>query len=327
MLRRILPVIALLVGGGSMLPLSASLIYSNDLPFGSPPQDLTFVNTTYVPGTSADPSAYGDDQVFAMDQGYYTYDPVAGVLSPFTDWPKGISMRLSAFSLVVFNEQTPQVYFYNVLSQIVTLNLNTFSASEYFVDNLVEDYSMAISPTGVLTTLAQGVGYILDPTNGKTAPAFAQTGFSNDLYEAYGPNGLLYVLDYGNNRIQVLDPSNNYAVTQTIPLNPGVTTANMQFAIGPDGTIYLGDGEGGGSSYDSAGNFLGTFTLPAGTYQSPSGQSTSQLAADALGDVYVLDSTGEHEYVEATPEPSAWLLALGGVGCLFFRRRFSRCGK
>jgi hypothetical protein len=149
--------------------------------------------------------------------------------------------------------------------------------------------------------------------------------FNDARYQAYGPNDLLYVLDYGNNRMQMLDPANNFDYAGEFPLNPSVTTANIQFGIGPEGNFYLGDGQGGGSWYDSDGTFLGSFALP-GAVISQDLSGTPYLTTDFSGHVYVFDETGFHQF-STVPEPSTAALVLGvlTLGGMMKRNRTSCC--
>src|SRR5260370_1142741 len=89
----------------------------------------------------------------------------------------------------------------------------------------------------------------------------------------------------------------------------------MQFAIGQNGDVYLGDGLGGGSAYAADGTFLGAFTPPNGVTSSTF-QGVPYVSTDLSGDVFVFDSKGFHEFNDssAAPEPSSILLV--GVGGL-----------
>ena len=197
-----------------------------------------------------------------------------------------------------------------------------------FIDNSVE--SMAVSQQGQVTMIADDTGYLVDTMAGTGTQIFAENGgslpgeFSDAFYQDYGPNGLLYVLDYGNGRVQALDPANNCmtVVKDSFDLATDVTTANMQFAIGSDGTFYFGDGAGGGTYYASDGTYLGAFSSPVST---PTPAVQPYLSADSTGDVFVFDSTGDHEFTDssaAAAEPSSISLMLIGItGAAIYRRR------
>lgn len=169
------------------------------------------------------------------------------------------------------------------------------------------------STQGRATTIADGAGFTFDTATGDLTPAFALTPgtalgqFNNAKFLSYAPNGLLYVLDFGNRRVQSLDPANAFAPVAQFPLRTGAPVANMQFAIGPTGTLFLGDDLGGCSAYDTTtGTYLGSFTL-AGT--TPANPFTSGIApyitADGLGNVFVFDHTGIHQYLDSSATPDA----------------------
>jgi hypothetical protein len=182
-----------------------------------------------------------------------------------------------------------------------------------------------------LTMIADERGYSVDPGTGAVTEIFEIAGgtalgeFSVDThFHAYGANGLMYVLDYGNGRMQMLDPEDSFAAVGQFDLQAGVTTANFQFAIGSTGNIYLGDGVGGGSFYTADGTYGGLFTLPGAVVGTPPPEfSSSYLSTDQNGGVYVFDSTGFHQYRDASvvPEPSTAGLLAGAVFLMAMRRR------
>jgi len=193
--------------------------------------------------------------------------------------------------------------------------------------------SLAVSQTGGVTMIGDGGnGYSINPLTGAGTLIFANGGgtalgqFNNALYQSYGPNGLLYVLDYGNQRVQVLNPANAFAPVSQFTLQAGL--ANMAFAIGPDGNFYFGNGDGGGQAYTASGTFEGDFTSPVSTPNTNLGINPS-VNADGNGDVFVFDSTGAHEFLDTSvvPEPSTWALFTLGLAGLFVigrKRSFSR---
>ena len=220
-----------------------------------------------------------------------------------------------------FGAQTFQLYTFNFSTGQITLP----SPFIDFVNNQVD--SIAVSQQGQLTMIADTSGYLVDPTTGLGTVIFTVGGgnapgeFSSALYQSYGPDGLLYILDYGNNRVQILDPSQNYSAVGQFNLANGVTTTNTQFAIGGNGDLYFGDGQGGGTAYGADGTYLGAFSSPAST-SNLSGQS--YVSVDGAGDIYVFDPTGAHEFVDSTsaPEPSSIsLLLIGIAGAAIYRGR------
>lgn len=179
-----------------------------------------------------------------------------------------------------------------------------------------------------LSLIAGALHYSLNATTGVATQTSVMSSLDSTsaLYQSFAPNGLLYVLDYGNERMVSFDPDNAFAQVGSFGLNTGVTTANVQFAIGRTGSFYLADGLGGGSYYDSTGAYQGAFSLPGGTVGDPY-TGASYVSMDADGSVYVFDSaTGFHQYQDASvvPEPSTVLLFVLGGGVALLSRRRSR---
>ena len=199
---------------------------------------------------------------------------------------------------------------------------------------LIAPSSLAAANRTTVTAIADGSLFSINFDTGAATQRFAIAGgalpgeFSLETaFHTYGPDGLLYVLDYGNGRVQSLDPAAAFAPVGEIALQSGVTTANMQFAIGPTGNLYLGDGLGGGSSYAADGTFLGAFSLPGTvTGITPRAGSQFYLSTDATGGVYAFDTTGFHQYADASvvPEPGASALVLGSVAAILVLRRRQR---
>jgi hypothetical protein len=137
---------------------------------------------------------------------------------------------------------------------------------------------------------------------------------------------MAYLLDYGNDKMDILDPSNGFSLSGSFSLSSS-TIANEQFAIGLNGNLYLGDGLGGGSTYSANGTFLNTFALPGDFSGGDPYTGASYLSADSSGNVFVYDSgTGFHEFLDTSivPEPSTWalmLLGTAGLGLLSRRKR------
>lgn len=77
-----------------------------------------------------------------------------------------------------------------------------------------------------------------------------------------GPDGLLYVLDYGNNRIEKFDRDTG-VYRGEFALPAGITVSPSSLAISTEGHIYLGDGAGGGFVFNLNGTLLTTFHPPA----------------------------------------------------------------
>jgi hypothetical protein len=242
----------------------------------------------------------------------------------------------SRAAMTGFGTAVPKMYFFNYAGEVVTFNPTTHVIeSEQFADSVTDSFSLAVSSGGHATLIGTDLngthgGYSVNTETGATTRLFSTDGdgsfSSTTFYQSYGADGLLYVLDYGNNRMQVLDPDNAFAAVREFTLQG--TVANMQFAMSFGGSIFLGDGAGGGSMYSSTGTLLDTFALPAGSYTNPfPALSNSYVDYTPDGHVFVFDTTGAHQYA-VVPEPATWGF-LSGIALLslaLMRRRSRSCG-
>jgi hypothetical protein len=289
------------------------------------------LNIAYDP---VDPAAASDPGSHSMITALlaaasYTYNST-GATSGKQSFPPGLFLDNTSIAAASgYGTVSSNFYFFNTDSEIVTYNTTTqMVTARAFADAAIEKNSLTVTANGTASFIGmdasgnQGV-FTLNLQTGAFANVVssASGGFLSTTteYEHFGADGLLYVLDYGNNRMDVLDPNNAFAQVRQFTLQG--TVANMQFAMGFDGSIFLGDGAGGGEMYNSTGDLLSTFTLPAGSYTDPfPAGSASYIDETPDGSVFVFDSTGAHQYsVSAIPEPSA--AALLAVGVVALRRR------
>lgn len=144
----------------------------------------------------------------------------------------------------------------------------------------------------------------LDITSGATASLpTAGIGSGNGQLSgstamAIGPDGLLDVLDLGNNRIEAFTSAGDYV--RQVPLAPN-TIGDGQLAVGADGRFYVGDDNGGGAVYDASGSFLGTYsTASTNNLRAP---SRALISVDADGSVLEIEYAGTtiHEFVPSVP--------------------------
>jgi hypothetical protein len=311
--RSLSPLAFLLQFGLAATTSAQSISYVRDLDFGSIALTLPL---TQAPVDKSDPwydSALPDLQwLLSKESISYEFDAGGGTLSVEPLYNNG-DIKLNGLSLqaasgigtsetrIAILGQRNVLYHYDRTRRAVVWQpgLPLHRVYSIAAANRVDLTAIATASAG-----SPSVGYSIDQQTGVTTEVFGLSGegsapgqFSSAYYHTYGPNGLLYVLDYGNNRVQSLDPNNAYAPVSQFSFASGVTTANMQFAIGSNGTIYLGDGLGGGSAYTSGGSFLGAFALPVPANPPPNGV-TPYVSADQTGAVFVFDGTGFHQYLD-----------------------------
>ena len=339
-LRRILQIrprlphaVRLLAGliglGLAVSPLSAQVGYVRDLS-GTENMDLLLPQTG-APIDTSDPlydPDLPDTQWIFTEFALYPFQPQAGQLSTRFDLPDElkVSRLLSISTRVGVGTSDPVLRVVGRVRTIFTVSLARVPiVMSSFQVPLAIFHSIA-APDRTNLTVIGGDTHIagLYSINSETGDAVQVITFTSGTapgefsletyYHAYAPNGRVYLLDYGNNRMQMLDPANAFSYVSEFALETSVTTANMQFAIGPTGNLYLGDGLGGGSYYSAEGDFLGTFSLdtpvdPALDIGAP------YLSADSSGGVYVFDNTGFHQYINVStvPEPSTYFLAISGL--------------
>jgi len=311
--------------------------YQQEVTFPGPVSTVfSTVYDTLSPTDVSDPSSHMLVGASPTRGSFYVFSSTAAtstrqLLPPELNLDPGYSLT----AVTGFGTPAPTIYSYNALNQIITFNLTTYEIeSQPFLPDILDGLSLAVSSGASHTTMIGTTpagdhgGFELNLQTGASTKIFSTDGTgalsTSTLYQHYGANGLLYLLDYGNNRMVALDPNNSFAPSFSFILQN--TVANMQFAMDASNDIFLGDGTGGGSMYSSTGTLLDTFTLPSGSYTDPfSSGIHPYLDSTPDGHVFVFDTTGAHQYeVEAVPEPGTLaLLALGSLCLWAWRRRTS----
>lgn len=318
---------------------NASVIVSYIRELSPAPGSGAILSLAQAPSVTPSDPLYDPDTatrhwISTADNDFYLFDTGTGVVAPRSGFPDAV--KLDPGSLVALSgagTAAPLLHLLGFRNTLIIVDVTSNVAVGS--SNVPVGFATSLVTQGSrLNIIADGFGYSIHPdldfgsvagitaifeTDGGTALGEFS---SQTLFQAYGANGLLHVLDYGNGRIQMLDPENSFAAVGQFALQTGVTTANFQFTIGSDGNIYLGDGEGGGSVYTEDGTFSGTFTLPGSVVGTlPIGLSKSYLSTDPNGGVYVFDSTGFHQY-STVPEPgAASILLFSGMLALAISRR------
>ena len=302
------------IAGGEPLAITQGPIYYSDTPSQT-------IITRYSPYSGV---------IFKVNS-------ATGVVSDPKSLPDGVFIAsYSQISIVGQGAAQPYYYIVGPQGEIFTMNplkhTLVYLPLPYIQVFAIDFYSIAAPRPE-----SAEISFIYSDANRGTAHAMInlETGVatttsvmsnlgSEALYQSYGQDGLLYILDYGNDRMVSFDPANALAQIGEFTLQTGITTANAQFAIGVNGNFYLGDGLGGGSTYAADGTYLNSFVLPEGVVGDPY-TGASYLSTDSAGRVYVYDSaTGFHQYqdMSVVPEPSTCALAVGALlGALIFSRR------
>jgi len=145
--------------------------------------------------------------------------------------------------------------------------------------------------------------------------------FVNPRGVAIGPDGLIYVADSGNNRIQVFDQDGNFLLKWGDPgSEPGQFNEPWGIAVASDGTVFVTDTWNHRiQSFTPTGQLLnsfGTFVNVQHDAQAEPGNfwGPRDIAIDAEGNLYVTD-TGNKRVQKFTPD-GQFLQAWGGGGII-----------
>ncbi len=136
--------------------------------------------------------------------------------------------------------------------------------------------------------------------------------FSNPQGIAIGPDGIVYVLDTGNNRVQVFNATGTFLRQWgRYGQVEGQFNAPLGIAVDTESNVYIADTQNHRvQKFRSSGEFVtswGSIGLGEGRFQCPSG-----IAVNATGTVFVTDRNNHR--VQAFTPSGSFLSMMGGPG-------------
>jgi hypothetical protein len=195
----------------------------------------------------------------------------------------------------------------------------------------------AASPTGFaadtsgeifLSSATAGAGIFRLPDSNTGTPDlnFGTSGpgaLNTSAALAMGPDGLLYVLDTGDDRIVSFTTDGVYRNSFTLT---GAAVGSA-LAIDPNGDLYTMNADGGGDIYDIfTGTHIGAIADTGDINFNDNIGQPSLFYAD--GYLFSTTGTGANVYVySVVPEPAAWALSAGGAALLAVVIRRRKTGK
>ncbi len=209
------------------------------------------------------------------------------------DVPNGVTIDASGNMYVV--DGTPRIQKFNASGEL-TLSFGAQGIGDGEFNNprdvAVDDSGniyVADSGNGRIQKFNSAGTYVAKWAPEKSAEEKAEGKFSLPQNAAFDASGNIYVVDYGNNRIQKFNSAGTY-----LSSFGGYGDGNGQFsepydiAIDASGNIYVADsGNNRIQKFDASGNYL----LQFGTTGSGDGQFSSfyGISLDTSGNVYVAD--------------------------------------
>ena len=157
------------------------------------------------------------------------------------------------------------------------------SDGNIYIADTSNNYIRKVTPQGVVTTLAGGVGV-----------------FNNPAAVAVAKDGNIYVADSSNNLIKKVTPQ---GVVTTFAGGAGVFNNPRGILVAKDGNIYVADSNNNLIKKITPQGVVTTFAGGAGVFNNPIG-----IAIDDNGNIYVADS-GNNSIKKITPSQNLTTIA------------------
>jgi hypothetical protein len=272
--------------------------------------------------------AAGSNVVLFTTKRYFTSPLYNGGLSFDVQSDPSVGIPLTLQSVALADPSDPSEFYFSAKAgpflRIYTYKTNPESMTSVPTPLTGFPDGIAIDGTGAEYLTGPGANGVLkfsSPASFTPLFEFGASGpgtLNTPTALAMGPDGLLYVLDTGNNRIASFDSDGDYIGGFSLPGGFSPDT----LAIDGKGWLYTANGNGGGDIYNIyTGSVVGSFNS-VGSNPTPTASRTALLASgDSL---YLLDqNTGLHVFDTAVPEPGTWalMMAAGVVGVALRRRR------
>ena len=173
---------------------------------------------------------------------------------------------------------------------------------------------LAAAPDGTLYLAESSQGVWVFAPDGKLVRTFGKADLLDSYDVALGPNGEIFVADFGRNAIVRFNPdgklAQRFGEAGDGPAQFGLL-APQRIAVGADGTVYALDARGANTGVASRIlRFKGSDGSPFTPIPLPEGSAPNDLAVDSGGNIYLAETFGG-AVVKLAPDGKV-LARLGG---------------
>ena len=305
-------------------------------------QELTPVSSVAVPELAPAEFVFGlgstgTDLLLLTSRSFYSSPLYAGGSTSFTDTGitmAGLGITINATSLALSNPGDPnQMYitgggglvgnFLYTLQFQPAPSTSSVSLSSAFPgrpQGMAVDGTGAVylsrpvvgseSPSGGIYKITSAQNVSLELNFGLSGPGLLNTPGAMAL----GPDGLLYVLDTGDERVVSFDTEGVFQ--SAFSLNAPVESRAL--AIANDGRLFTLNSAGGGDIYDIfTGTQVGSLADTGDVGFNPGGKPALWIEGDYL---YAIGAAGANVQIYAVPEPTTTALLAGMAAFLACKR-------